>query len=446
MLPPRSTAASGTDSHRTARTRAVAIAAVLTLFFGLLAGCGGENPADPGVNRVTGRGSTEVSDAKAKAQEQRILNQRARAIREHDLSLFLRKVDHRDPGLMARQRQYFRNVIQLPLARFGYRVTDAQWDGVRAPRRWGNDVHVPQVVLTMQLEEYDAVPVQRTVGFAFSFRHGRAVIVSDRTATGRRLFRGTPAPWDLTAITVRQEPGVLGIFDSHTSAAAPMVTSAVRNGIQEIDRALPFTWPGKVVFYNVDDPRVLASFRDVPGGAIEHLGALTFPTYSEGQGSQVASTRMLLMPSSVSAGEVFLGRISRHELSHIAIGVRDDGAPAWLSEGVAEYLGARDLPVSSRIIATSALQHARTADAGLPESKDFNGEEQEWHYALSWMACDYIADTFGEGRLWELVDALHNGGEGTDDADQDRVLDQVLGFDSHELARRAAARIRNIYG
>ena len=41
---------------------------------------------------------------------------------------------------------------------------------------------------------------------------------------------------------------------------------------------------------------------------------------------------------------------------------------------------------------------------------------------------------------------MHNGGEGTPDADQDRVLDQVLGFDSHELARRAAARIRNIYG
>ena len=41
---------------------------------------------------------------------------------------------------------------------------------------------------------------------------------------------------------------------------------------------------------------------------------------------------------------------------------------------------------------------------------------------------------------------MHNGGEGTADADQDRVLDQVLGFDSRELARRAAARIRNIYG
>src|SRR6476659_6945573 len=131
---------------------------------------------------------------------------------------------------------------------------------------------------------------------------------------------------------------------------------------------------------------------------------MTFPTYAgEDDRSKVASTRMLLMPSSVRAGEPFLGRITRHELSHIAIGVRDDGAPAWVSEGIAEYLGAREVPVAYRIIATSALQRAQSADDGMPVSKDFNGTEQEWHYALSWMACDYIADEFGEGRLWELV-------------------------------------------
>src|SRR6476659_8586200 len=169
---------------------------------------------------------------------------------------------------------------------------------------------------------------------------------------------------------------------------------------------------------------------------------MTFPTYAgEDDRSKVASTRMLVMPSSVRAGQPFLGRITRHELSHVAIGVRDDGAPTWVSEGIAEYLGAREVPVRDRIIPTAALQQARTAEASMPASKDFNDGAQEWHYAVSWMACDYIAETFGESRLWELVDAMHNGGGGTTDADQDRVLQQVLGFDSHELARRAAARI-----
>ena len=436
----RSIPVSWTDPEHTGRLRLAAIVAVLLLVLGL-AGCGGDD--DP---PITGGGDARVTAAEAMALEQRILNQRARAVRENNLKLFLRRVNHKDRGLMARQRRYFRNLVQLPLSRFRYRVTPEQWEGQPRSPRWGDDVHKPRVVLSLQLDGYDAVPVKRTVGFVFSFRNGRARIVSDRSTTGKLFYSGTPAPWDLAAISVREDSGVLGIFDRRSSVSADTVTEVVRSGIDDLDRALPFTWPGRVVVYSMENPRVLSSFRDVPGGAIDHLGAMTFPTYSEAKQSQVASTRMLLMPSSVEAGQPFLGRITRHELSHIAIGVRDDGAPSWVSEGIAEYLGAREVPLRDRIIPTSALDLAQGADEGMPVSPEFNNSEQEWHYALSWMACDYIAETFGEPRLWELVDAMHNGGDGTSDRDQDRVLLQVLGFDNRELARRAAARIRNISG
>jgi hypothetical protein len=428
----------GTDRS----SRLVAVAATLTLLCALT-GCSDDSEEGSPVGQ---RDSTEVTAPQARKQEQRILNQRARAVREGNLDLFLRRVDHSDTALMARQRQYFRNLVQLPLAKLRFRVTDEQWQGLRTPKRWGAEVHIPRVRQVMQLEEYDAVPVERVVGLVFSFRKGRARIVSDRTAAGKMLFEGTPAPWDLTSITVREEPGVLAVFDRGTSSSADAVTAAVSDGIEEIDRALPFSWSGRVVVYSVQSPRVLASFTDVPGGALEHLGALTFPTYAENGGPQVASTRMLVMPSSVEAGQPFLGRITRHELSHIAVGVRDDGVPAWVSEGLAEYLGAREIPLRDRIIPTSALNRAQSDATVMPASKDFNNTDQEWHYALSWMACDYIAATSGESRLWELVDAMHNGGEGTSDREQDRVLVQVLGYDGAELARRAAARIRNLYG
>jgi hypothetical protein len=440
VSPGRSTAAAWTDLPPAGRRRLAALATVLALVLGL-AGCGGGHEHEKGPV-----GNAGTSSAAALTQEQRILDQRARAIRDHDLRLWMRRVDHHDKALVASQRRYFDNLVQLPLARFGYQVTSQQWDGLSIPPRWGQDVHVPVVRLTMQLRGFDAVPVERTIGFAFSFHDGRATIVSDRTRTGKPLFRGNPAPWDLTAITVREAPGVLGVFDRTTSGSADTVVAAVSDGIDELDRELPFQWSGEVVVYSVTDSRVLSSFRDVPGGSLDHLGAMTFPTYAEDGHPQVASTRMLLMPSSVRAGQPFLGRITRHELSHVAIGRRDDGSPTWVSEGIAEYLGARDVPVHERIIPTAALQRAQTVDPAMPVSKDFNDSEQEWHYALSWMAFDYIAQTFGESRVWELVDAMHNGGQGTSDVDQDRVLDQVLGLDSHELARRAAARIRNIYG
>lgn len=409
-----------------------------------LLGCSDDPPED---DTAAGTSRTGVSAAQARAQEQRILNARARAVRDRDVDAFLRRVDHRNAGLMARQRRYFDNLVQLPLARLSWRVSDQQWEGIDPLPRWGRNVHVPRVRLTTQLEGYDAVPVERTVGFVFSFRNGRATIVSDRADTGRRLFQGKPAPWDLTAITVRSAPGVLGIFDSSTRDSAPSVLAAVRGGIGDIGRALPFSWSGRVVVYSVASPRVLASFTDVPGGTLDDLGALTFPTPARTGRPQVASTRMLVMPSSVAAGDKFLERITRHELSHVAIGVRDDGAPTWVSEGIAEYLGSRDVPERDRIIATAALSRARSVTvAGLPASRTFNGPDQEWNYALAWMACDHIAATAGESRLWEVVDAMHNGGQGTGDAQQDRVLMQVLGYDSHELARRAAARLRSIFG
>ena len=428
---------------RTSRpSRVAAVLAALALLFGLVA-CGGNDgeerlPEDAQDVRVTA--------AEARVQEQRILRQRVRAVLDRDLELFLRRVDHGNEALMARQRRYFHNLVQLPLESFDYRLLDKQWEGLTRAPRWGDDVHIPQVRMTMQLEGYDAVPVERTVGFVFAFTKGRGTIVSDRTSTGKPLFQGAPAPWDLAAITVREEPGVLGIFDRGTQASADTVTEAVSKGIDQIERALPFEWDGNVVVYSVQSSNVLASFTDVPGGTLGHLGALTFPTYAGNAPSQVASTRMLVMPSSVRAGEPFLGRITRHELSHVAIGTRDDGSPAWVSEGIAEYLGAREIPLRERIIPTSALERARTQHEGMPASSTFNNTDQEWHYALSWMACDYVADIFGESRLWELVDAMHNGGQGTADALQDRVLQQVLGYDSRELARRASARIRNLYG
>ncbi len=429
------------------RVRRGSLAALaLALVLGL-AGCAGgdDETSQDVVGAPAAPSSTALTREQQRAQEQRILDQRARAVREGDLALFLRRVDRSDAALVDRQTRYFRNLVQLPLERFEYAVLDRDWDARLLPR-WGEGARVPQVRLRMQLREYDARPVDRTVGFVFAWRGDRARIVSDRDGTGRPLFEGAPAPWDLTAVRVRERPGVLGVFDTTTVDQAPAVMGAVERGIGEVDTTVPFTWAGEVVVYHVRDAAVLESFTDVPGGSIDLLGAMTFPTYSRPTVSPVASTRMLVLDGSVAAGQPFLGRIVRHELTHVALGTRDDGAPVWLTEGLAEWVGARSVPVEQRIIPTSAVDRARGGDAALPASEEFNGPEQEWHYALSWMACDYLASTQGEEVLWRLVDAMHAEGSGTDDDEQDAVLRRVVGMDAAELAQRAAARIRNLYG
>lgn len=407
----------------------------LLLVAGLLSGCSHDSGSALG---------DQASSERLAAQ--RLFNQRARAIRDGKVRLFLRSVDRTDPALVARQRRYFDNLQQLPLETFSYQVEDRAWSPVLASPAWGKGVSMPRVRVSMQLAGFDQHVVRRETGFALARRDGRLTIISDRTRGGTFFPDAEPPPWEMTRIRVRRTPDVLGVYDAGSWPDSATVNAAVEDGIGELQSVLPFSWSGRVVVYEFTNKRVLASFKGVPGGNITHLGAMTFPVpVSPGQ-TGTAGSRFVLMPGSVAAGEPFLGRITRHELTHVAVGAQDDGVPTWLAEGVAEYVGARDVPKSQRRIATVAVGRAAAGVDGLPASSTFNGLDQEWNYALSWMACDYVAATQGESRLWELMDALHDRGRGTTDAAQDAVLLRVLGIDSHQLARRAAHRILSIYG
>jgi hypothetical protein len=422
---------------RTTSVRGLVAAMLATLALtGLTAGCSSNHEAsllgnDAGVTR---------------ADEQHALDARAAAIREGDLKAFLAGIDTTDPALVARQRRYFANLRELPLHTLEYVVLKSDWPAGLRAASWGRDVAVPQVRIATQLEGYDTVPVQRVTGFAFARKAGRTVIVSDVTGAGKPFPGSQPAPWDLVRIHARSDGETLQLYDAGTWPRADAIDADLRRAIADMRAALPFPWDGRTVVYVFSRPVVLNSFEGVPGGNIRHLGAMTFPMYAVPGQATVAGIRFTLLPSSLRAGPGFLDRIIRHELTHVALGERDDGIPVWFAEGIAEYMGARDIPQDRRRIATVAVARARAGVGGMPASRGFNGDDQAWHYALSWMACDYIATTQGETRLWELMDALHDGGAGTTDADQDAVLVRVIGLDSHQLARRAAARILRIYG
>lgn len=416
----------------------VALAVLLGL--GSLAGCSGTDPYSPD------------DPSWVRTEQQHLLDLRARAIRNHDQALFMKGLGLGDKAFRVRERRYFENMAQLPLAEFSYRVLTSNWPRRLADPSLGSNLQIPRVQEVTQLRGYDSGPVRRTTGFVFARRDGQLKIVADRPATGAQFPGYQPAPWDLTRVEVRQAGNVLGLFGPSTVADAPQVLATVADGVDEVRKGLPFSWPGHIVVYFFDNHRVLNSFTDVPGGNIAHLGALSFPVYSEpghsltGDKPRTVGMRFTLLPSSLRAGQPFLGRIVRHELTHVALGARDDGAPVWFAEGLAEYMGARPLPRSQRRIASVALTRARQPVAAMPASAGFNGPDQDWHYALSWMACDYIAATHGESTLWELMNAFHNGGAGTSDERQDAVLERIIGIDNHELARRAAARILRLYG
>ncbi len=411
--------------------------ACLLLLGVVVAGCAGESVPGSSVSSTT-------SGSLSRTEAQVLLDTRAAAVLAGDLESFLGTLNTTDADLVKRQRRYFANLQRLPLRSLSYTVLKSDWpDGLRAAT-WGAPVSVPQVRMSTQLAGYDRVPVSRITGFALARVDGRPVIVSELTGAGKQFPGSSPAPWDLVRIYVRNAGGTLQLYDATTRVRADEISGTVLRGIAEVRDAVPFPWDGRAVVYVFADQQVLDSFEGVPGGNINHLGAMTFPMYAVLGQPEVAGTRFTLLPSSIRAGRPFLERITRHELAHVAIADRDEGVPIWLAEGIAEYVAARPLPEDERRIATVAVSRARKGVDGMPTAAEFNGPDQAWNYALSWMACDFIADTQGEPRLWELMQAL--AGDESSPEGEDAVLQRVLGYDGTTLSKEAARRILRIYG
>ena len=133
-------------------------------------------------------------------------------------------------------------------------------------------------------------------------------------------------------------------------------------------------------------------------------------------------------------------RLVRHELTHVAIGEDDDHAPVWLSEGLAEYVSVQPLPPEKRTISEAAIEAARAGVTDMPTDESFNEggtpPRTSANYGIAWFACEYLAASYGEVTLWQLLAAMDEP-----DADPDQVLTAQLGINLRTLARKAGKLI-----
>ena len=356
-----------------------------------------------------------------------LLRQRARAVRRNDVRAFVRGLDRADPSFVASQRSYFDNLSQLPIGAYRYTLDPG------SIVREGDD-YWAVVVVTLELAGYDARPVTAPDRYRFSPWPGRPdrfrlSSVSDTTWESRNQV--VQQPWDLGPVEVRTGLGVLGIFDQGSVERAPDVVGSVEEGIAELSAEVPYPWSRSVVVYAMSDDTFLGSLEGLPGHDPTRLDAIAVPVLSSPESGVVAGTRIVLNPGMLDRPGPQRDRLIRHELTHVVVGSRDDLAPVWLGEGLAEYVSVRPMAPQDRQIPQSAVRAAEDGFSEMPVDEEFNNELSSEHYALSWWACEYLADSYGEAALWSLLDAL---GEG---ADQDQVLEKSFGIDSTQLASRA---------
>jgi len=404
----------------------------------LLAGCSADEDPAPAQRPRHERKADEAHQKDPPPQPAvapalgRVLRDRAAAVRSADQTAFLAGVASRDASFVADQTTYFENLDQLPLARFAYSLDPTSL------ARTGRD-YWATVEVTMQLDGYDARPVVRPDRYRFTPQgQGRYAVasVTDRAWESRNEL--DPQPWDLGPITVRTGHRVLGVFDAGSKASANAVMGEVEKGISAVDAAIPYDWDDGVVLYALDDPAFLSGLDNVPGADPLSLDAVSFEVMATPVGRTVASTRFVLNPDVLGDAGPGRGRLIRHELTHVALGARADDVPAWLSEGLAEYVSVRPMAPEDRAISGAALSAAEDGLSSLPTDQDFGGPGAEAGYGVSWWACEYLASAYTEPILWTLLEAMPKGRP-------DDVLEDLVDMDESELARRAGKLMLDTY-
>lgn len=408
------------------------VAALLgALLAGLLAGCSLVSSQDEDEDQPVPAPATQSTfvppDVVAGLTSS--LRRRAAAVREGDAVAFASGLARYERGFTRSQETYFRNLRQLPIGEFRY--TFARDSMVREGNRYWVVVR-----LHLRLDGYDSVPVVMPDRYRFSPSLGRPdryvlSSVTDRDWENRNDIH--PQPWDLGPIEVRTGPGVLGIFDSLSLPAADALVSAVGRGIADVSGVLPYDWNRSVVVYALSDTAFLSTIRDLPGGDPESLDGVAFPVAAAPGSDRPASIRFVLHPRMLVRPGPERDRLIRHELTHVAIGDRDDKAPIWLSEGVAEYVSVRAMAPQDRLITGAAVAAAEAGVTDLPADSTFNDAGSAANYGLAWWACEYLADSFGADTLWALLDASE-----VQDAGSAPRLEDLIGINSRELARKAA--------
>ncbi|MBZ5733654.1 hypothetical protein K8Z61_04020 [Nocardioides sp. TRM66260-LWL] len=408
-----------------------ALALVLLLAsLGLVACSGGSDDQRPA---ATAPSPSDRIDA--------LLRVRAAAVRDGDRRAFLATVAG-GTTLRREQSALFDRLRALPLRDYRLRVEPA--GVVREGRRFRAVVEE-----TSRLSGFDNASVRSRARYLLvpGPRSGSLRIASTVDGAWQRRNRVVPQPWSLPGVRVVREGPVLAFLDAASAPVAPTLLGAVRRSIADVAQVVPppsdgTPWDGLVVVSALADPSLLDAAAPARGGEVGSLDGVAYevPTDATRVGSRVAATRVVLAPRILRADPVSRDRLLRHELTHVALGTRDDRAPLWLQEGLAEWVSTRALPPGRRTVPAAAIAVARSDPRALPTLADFAGPAAPAAYAVSWWACQAIVDAAGESTLWSLLDAFRDGSD-----DPDGVVRDVVGIAPRWLVARAARDLVDTY-
>lgn len=349
---------------------------------------------------------------------QRLLDRRATALLDRDERAYLAGAV---PSRRAAERQVFRNLKDVPLASWSYRVISVD----------GGDRPAARVELDYRVKGYDSASVASQESVRLGKGGDGRWRVAAEGADGDQLWEQGP---------------VRVVRGTHSLVLGTVGTASLRSYAADADRAVPAVlrawgtrgWSGRIVVEVPASLRSMGALLGAPPDAYQGIAAVTTGE-AGGPASHAPGGRVIVNPEAFGELSAFGRRVVlTHEATHVATrSATAPGTPLWLSEGFADWVAYRGTGRSAPAIAPEL---ARDVAAGrtpraLPSDADFGtraaGLAQA--YEGAWLACRFIAEEWGDARLV----ALYRAGADTR---------RVLGIGTDDLTERWRAYVERELG
>lgn len=336
-----------------------------------------------------------------------LLEKRAEAVRARDEQAFLSSVDPKSPpDFQLAQRALFHDLAEVPVAEWSYELeASASLSPPPLPDP-PEDSWAPRVTLSYALAGVDRVPTRRSLGYLFAKRGNSWYLAGDEQLRdqGRRTWRG---PWDFGACRVRATARGLVIGHDGNRELADRISRVMDASVAEVTAVWGPDWSRQVAVLLPDSHPELRELVG-PEFAVDGIAAVTVADRVDAVARRVEGVRVVFNGSTAAnLSDTALRVVLQHEITHVAARADTvDGAPMWMLEGFADYVGYRGSGLDFRQVAPDLASRLRTEGppARLPSDRDFHaaGRELDLAYQKAWSLVSFLGERIGQQRLVEL--------------------------------------------
>ncbi|MEV6396380.1 hypothetical protein AB0M39_16635 [Streptomyces sp. NPDC051907] len=349
---------------------------------------------------ASGCTSSETSGTDVRAV-QRLLDSRAAAVLSRDRDGFLAALAPEAGRLRAAQLKQLQSLADVPLSSWEYRVGKVVRQGARA---------VAEVELRYRIDGYDTAPAAAARSVELEEREDGWRLTADRAARG-----GPQLLWEQGDVDAVRGSHSLVLGVGQTRQRLRALAASADRAAPAVSEAWREKWAGRVVILVPPSLQAMGALLGAPAAGYRGIAAVT--TGETGAPGTSPADRVIVNPEAYQVlGGFGQSVVLTHETTHVATRAHTSAAtPLWLSEGFADWVAYRGTGYSAKQAAPELLRAVRRGEtpAALPADGDFSFGGDSGRLARAyeggWLACELIAEAWGEDRLRTFYRAVGAG-------------------------------------